>query len=70
MTPAWREPVGDPGLLGQQVEPRLADLAAPGGGCKARRGCRPAGLTVLHLDKDFEIIAGITGQPIERLEIT
>jgi hypothetical protein len=26
-----------------------------------------AGLTVLHLDKDFEIIAGITGQPLERL---
>jgi predicted nucleic acid-binding protein len=29
-----------------------------------------AGLTVLHLDKDFEIIAGITGQPLERLEIS
>jgi predicted nucleic acid-binding protein len=28
-----------------------------------------SGLTVLHLDKDFEIIAGITGQPIERLEV-
>lgn len=26
-----------------------------------------AGLTVLHLDKDFEIIAEITGQPVERL---
>jgi predicted nucleic acid-binding protein len=26
-----------------------------------------AGLTVLHLDKDFEIIAQITGQPLERL---
>jgi predicted nucleic acid-binding protein len=26
-----------------------------------------AGLTVLHLDKDFEVIAGITGQPVERL---
>jgi predicted nucleic acid-binding protein len=26
-----------------------------------------AGLTVLHLDKDFEIIARITGQPLERL---
>lgn len=25
-------------------------------------------LTVLHLDKDFELIAEITGQPIERLE--
>jgi predicted nucleic acid-binding protein len=28
-----------------------------------------AGLTVLHVDKDFEIIAGITGQPLERLEL-
>lgn len=26
-----------------------------------------AGLTVLHLDKDFEIIADITAQPVERL---
>ncbi|ADB35248.1 PilT protein domain protein [Kribbella flavida DSM 17836] len=26
-----------------------------------------AGLTVLHLDEDFELIAGITGQPVERL---
>jgi predicted nucleic acid-binding protein len=26
-----------------------------------------AGLTVLHLDKDFEIIADITGQPVEGL---
>lgn len=27
-----------------------------------------AGLTVLHLDNDFELIAGITGQPTERLQ--
>lgn len=26
-----------------------------------------AGLTILHLDKDFEIIAAVTGQPAERL---
>jgi predicted nucleic acid-binding protein len=26
-----------------------------------------AGLTVLHLDKDFEVIADVTGQPVERL---
>jgi predicted nucleic acid-binding protein len=26
-----------------------------------------AGLTVLHLDQDFDIIAAITGQPVERL---
>ena len=29
-----------------------------------------AGLTVLHLDKDFEIIATVTGQPLERLTIS
>jgi predicted nucleic acid-binding protein len=29
-----------------------------------------AGLTVLHLDKDFEAIASVTGQPVERLRIT
>ncbi len=28
-----------------------------------------AGLTVLHLDKDFELIAALTGQPLERLAI-
>lgn len=28
-----------------------------------------AGLTVLHLDKDFELIAEITGQPLERLRV-
>ena len=26
-----------------------------------------AGLTVLHRDKDFDIIAGVTGQPMEHL---
>ena len=26
-----------------------------------------AGLTVLHVDKDFDLIATLTGQPIERL---
>ena len=29
-----------------------------------------AGLTILHLDKDFEIIASITGQPLERLNVS
>ena len=28
-----------------------------------------AGLTVLHVDQDFEIIAGITGQPLDRLSV-
>jgi predicted nucleic acid-binding protein len=26
-----------------------------------------AGLTVLHVDKDFDLIAALTGQPVERL---
>ncbi|MHB8189878.1 MAG: PIN domain-containing protein [Ferrimicrobium sp.] len=29
-----------------------------------------AGLTVLHVDKDFELIAGVTGQATERLSLT
>jgi predicted nucleic acid-binding protein len=29
-----------------------------------------AGLTVLHFDKDFEVITGITGQPVERLVLS
>jgi predicted nucleic acid-binding protein len=29
-----------------------------------------AGLTVLHLDKDFDVIADVTGQPLERLNIS
>jgi hypothetical protein len=28
------------------------------------------GLTVLHLDKDFDLIAELTGQPTERLTMT
>jgi len=28
-----------------------------------------ADLTVLHVDKDFELIAALTGQPVERLEL-
>lgn len=29
-----------------------------------------AELTVLHLDKDFDLIADLTGQPVERLELS
>lgn len=28
-----------------------------------------AELTVLHLDKDFDLIADVTGQPVERLDL-
>jgi predicted nucleic acid-binding protein len=29
-----------------------------------------SGLTVLHLDKDFDLIADVTGQPVERLRLS
>lgn len=29
-----------------------------------------AGLTVLHVDKDFDMIAAVTSQPVERLSVT
>lgn len=29
-----------------------------------------SGMTVLHLDKDFELIAEVTGQPFERIRAT
>lgn len=29
-----------------------------------------AGLTVLHVDKDFDLIADVTGQPVERLRLS
>ena len=29
-----------------------------------------SGLTILHLDKGFEVIAEITGQPVERLVVS
>jgi hypothetical protein len=37
-------------------------MSEPGGVSWSR-----AGLTVLHLNKEFELIARITGQPTERL---
>ena len=46
--------------LGQHRAPSIPDLLIAA-------TAESAGLTVLHLDKDFELIAGITGQPVERL---
>jgi predicted nucleic acid-binding protein len=46
--------------LGQHRAPSIPDLIIA-----ATAGL--AGLTVLHLDKDFEVIAAVTGQPVERL---
>jgi len=46
--------------LGQHRGPSIPDLLIAA-------TAESAGLTVLHLDNDFEIIAEITGQPVERL---
>lgn len=66
----------------ETAPPRIEQFAVELQGILARRGqhrapsvpdlliaatAHLAGLTVLHLDKDFELIAGITGQEVERL---
>jgi len=47
---------------GQHRAPSIPDLIIA---ATAER----AGLRVLHLDKDFELIADFTGQPVERLNM-
>ncbi len=47
---------------GQHRAPSIPDLIIAAAG-------ELAGLTVLHLDKDFELIAEVTGQPVERLKV-
>ena len=47
---------------GQHRAPSLPDLIIAA-------AAELAGLTVLHLDKDFDVIAKVTGQPLERLNI-
>ncbi len=49
--------------LGHHRAPSVADLIVAA-------TAELAGLTVLHLDKDFEMIAEVTGQPVERLVIS
>ena len=46
---------------GQHRAPSIPDLLIAAAAETAR-------LTVLHLDKDFELIAGITGQQTQRLQ--
>lgn len=48
---------------GQHRAPSIPDLLIA---ATAER----AGLTVLHVDKDFELIATVTEQPVERLALT
>ena len=45
---------------GQHRAPSIPDLLIAATGEKS-------GLTVLHVDKDFDLIAELTGQPVERL---
>ena len=47
---------------GQHRAPSISDLLI---GATAEL----AALTVVHLDKDFDLIAQITAQPVERLDI-
>ena len=47
---------------GQHRAPSLADLLIAAAAELAK-------LTILHVDKDFELIAGVTGQPVERLKL-
>ena len=65
LTPATEERAVEVQLLlagqGQHRAPSLPDVLIAA-------TAELAGLTVLHLDKDFELIAGITGQPTERLQ--
>ena len=64
LTPAIEERAVDVLTLladrGQHCAPSIPDLIIAA-------TAELAGLTVLHLDKDFEVIAQVTGQPVERL---
>lgn len=63
LTPAIEERAGEVQALladrGQHRAPAIPDLLIAA-------TAELAGLVVVHLDKDFELIAEITGQPIER----
>jgi predicted nucleic acid-binding protein len=48
---------------GQHRAPSIPDLVIAA-------AAELSGLTVLHLDKDFDLIADVTGQPVERLRLS
>ena len=64
LTPAIEDRAVEVQLLladrGQHRAPSIPDLLVAA-------TAELAGLTILHVDKDFELIAGITGQPTEQL---
>lgn len=67
LTPAVEDRAVEVQLLladrGQHRAPSISDLLVAA-------LAEISGLTVLALDKDFELIAQITGQPVERLRLT
>lgn len=67
MTPGMeRRSIEVQGLLaqsGQHRAPSVADLLVAA-------VAELAGLVVLHDDKDFDLIASVTGQPVERLALS
>ena len=64
LTPAIEDRAVEVQLLlagqGQHRAPSIPDLIIAA-------AAELAGLTVLHLDKDFDLISKVTGQPVERL---
>ena len=66
LTPAVEDRAHDVQLQlaekGQHRSPSIPDLMVA---ASAELG----GLTVLHVDKDFELIAGVTGQEMETLQV-
>jgi len=66
LTPATEDRAAEVQALlaerGQHRAPSISDLLVA---ALAER----AQLTVLHVDKDFDLIAGVTGQPVERLRL-
>lgn len=66
LTPAIEDRALDVQLLlgerGQHRAPSIPDLIIAA-------TAELAGLHLLHLDKDFELIAAVTGQPLERLAV-
>ena len=66
LTPTIEDRAVDVQLLlagqGQHRAPSIPDLIIAA-------AAELAGLTVLHLDKDFDLISSITGQPVERLTL-
>jgi predicted nucleic acid-binding protein len=65
LTPAMEERACEVQLLltdqGQHRGPGIPDLLIAA-------TAELSGLSVLHADKDFDLIAQITGQPLQRLE--